>query len=75
MAKKLLKQKQLSFDQKIEWVYMHSFSRKPSKYEIKNASKFISLLKEMGNAGEESLTPWKEYCHSIFNLKEFIYLM
>jgi hypothetical protein len=75
MAKKLLKQKQLSFDQKIEWVYMHSFSRKPSKDEIKNASKFISLLKEMGNPEEESLTPWKEYCHSIFNLKEFIYLM
>jgi hypothetical protein len=32
-------------------------------------------LKEMGNAEEESLIPWKEYCHSIFNLKEFIYLM
>jgi len=75
MAKKLLEQKQLSFDQKIEWVYMHSFSRKPSKDEIKNAKKFISQLKEMENIEDESLTPWIDYCHSIFNLKEFIYLM
>ena len=35
MAKKLLQQKQLSFDQKIEWVYMHSFSRKPQKMKLK----------------------------------------
>lgn len=75
MAKKLVQQKQLSFDEKIEWVYMHSFSRKPTKEEIKNARMFISLLEGMENVKDKSVTPWKDYCHSIFNLKEFIYLM
>jgi hypothetical protein len=79
MAKKLLNQNNLSFSQKIEWVYMHAFSRKPSTAEIKNATKFISLLKELKNTKtsdlDNSLEVWKEYCHSIFNLKEFIYLM
>ena len=79
MAKKLLNQNNLSFSQKIEWVYMHAFSRKPSTAEIKDATKFISLLKELKNTKtsdlDNSLEVWKEYCHSIFNLKEFIYLM
>ena len=79
MAKKLLNQNNLSFSQKIEWVYMHAFSRKPSTKEIINAEKFISLLKEIKNTNnpslDMSLEVWKEYCHSIFNLKEFLYLM
>ena len=79
MAKKLLNQNNLSFSQKIEWVYMRAFSRKPSTAEIKDATKFISLLKELKNTKtsdlDNSLEVWKEYCHSIFNLKEFIYLM
>ena len=79
MAKKLLAQSDLSFHQKIEWVYMHAFSRKPSENEISNASKFVSLLEEMKKNVDPdvdmNLEVWKEYCHSIFNLKEFLYLI
>ncbi|MDO5980765.1 PSD1 and planctomycete cytochrome C domain-containing protein [Flavivirga spongiicola] len=79
MAQKLLDQKGLSFHQKIEWIYMHAFSRKPSTEEIANATKFISLLEEMKKTEnfdlDMNLEIWKEYCHSIFNLKEFLYLI
>ncbi len=79
MAEKLLAQNDLSIHQKIEWVYMNAFSRKPSIEEITNASKFISLLEEMKKTEvsdvDIDLEVWKEYCHSIFNLKEFLYLI
>ncbi|MEX0315508.1 MAG: PSD1 and planctomycete cytochrome C domain-containing protein [Allomuricauda sp.] len=79
MAEKLLAQKNLSFDEKIEWIYLRAFSRKPTEKEIDNASKFIGMIEDMKKteAVDEAidLEVWKEYCHSIFNLKEFIYLI
>ncbi|MGX1928806.1 PSD1 and planctomycete cytochrome C domain-containing protein [Flagellimonas sp. 2504JD4-2] len=79
LAQKLLAEKDLSFDQKIEWIYMQTFSRKPTEKEIDNASKFMIAIKAMKDIDEmdenKDLEVWKEYCHSIFNLKEFIYLI
>ncbi|MGW9685319.1 PSD1 and planctomycete cytochrome C domain-containing protein [Flagellimonas sp. 2504JD1-5] len=79
MAEKLLTQKNLSFKEKVEWIYMRTFSRKPTEKEIDNASKFIATIEAMKNTedfeGNKDLEIWKEYCHSIFNLKEFIYLI
>ncbi len=78
MAQKLLNQKGLSFNQRIEWIYMHAFSRKPTAEEVTNASKFIKQLEDMKKtnaATDFDLEIWKEYCHSIFNLKEFLYLI
>ncbi len=79
MAGKLLAQKNLSFDQRIEWIYMQMFSRKPTEKEIDNASQFMAAIEEMkdmdGADENRDLEMWKEYCHSIFNLKEFIYLI
>ncbi|MEM9141704.1 MAG: PSD1 and planctomycete cytochrome C domain-containing protein [Bacteroidota bacterium] len=79
MAQKVLAQEDLSFDQKIEWVYLRTFSRKPTEKEIDNASQFmatVKAMKEQANRDEkEDLDIWKEYCHSLFNLKEFIYLI
>lgn len=81
MAKKLLQQNNLSFDQKIEWIYMRAFSRMPSEEEINKAKSFISALEKMeknptdkDDSDNETMI-WKDYCHSIFNLKEFIYLI
>ena len=80
MAKQLLTQKELTFDQKIEWIYMRTFSRKPSAEELAKAATFIEVLRGMENQSEEEgldkeTNIWKDYCHSIFNLKEFIYLI
>lgn len=80
MAEKLLKQDDLSFKERIAWVYMHAFSRTPSEEEVANASAFIKQLTNMKKADNTNtnyvdLEVWKEYCHSIFNLKEFLYLI
>ncbi|MEX0288372.1 MAG: PSD1 and planctomycete cytochrome C domain-containing protein [Flavobacteriaceae bacterium] len=79
MAKKVLSQPALNLDQRIDWIYQRAFSRKPTTEEIEKARTFISMLEQEHQEGEEQLTRellvWKSYCHSIFNLKEFIFLI
>jgi len=79
MAQKLLTQKELSFEDKVSWIYARTFSRKPSVEEQKKAKEFISILQKMEGQKEENVNQelelWKQYCYSIFNLKEFIYLI
>lgn len=79
MAEKLLSLGKLTFNQKIDWIYMRAFSRKPTAQELQKSTEFIGTLQkmeppeEMGVNGEKEV--WKAFCHSIFNLKEFIYLI
>lgn len=79
MAQKLLAQGELPFEDRIEWVYLRAFSRKPTTDELDKAAEFMEMLKKMEHQQEkemdEELMIWKEYCHSIFNLKEFLYLI
>ncbi|WP_232622903.1 PSD1 and planctomycete cytochrome C domain-containing protein [Pareuzebyella sediminis] len=78
MAQHLLAQ-DLDFTQKIEWVYLHAFARKPTPDELQQAEQFMADLKKMEAEGEPyidvALDSWKDFCHSIFNVKEFIYLI
>ncbi|GAA3556951.1 PSD1 and planctomycete cytochrome C domain-containing protein [Snuella lapsa] len=79
MAKKLLSENGLSFEERIAWIYMRTFSREPSEEEVAHASEFIKQLAAMKkidyNATDMDVELWKEYCHSVFNLKEFLYLI
>jgi hypothetical protein len=79
MAKNLLDQSSLSMDDRFIWIYQRAFSREPSAGEIENAKSFIANLARLHVVKDEevlmSLSIWKDYCHAIFNLKEFIYLI
>lgn len=79
MAQKLLQKGNLSTAEKIEWIYTRTFSRKPTDKEIEKASDFIKTLQALEHDKESELDQetmiWATYCHSIFNLKEFIYLI
>lgn len=79
MAKKLLAEGELSFEQKVSWLYTRAFSRQATTEELEKAKKFIAMLQNMEDSIEietdKELELWKQYCHSIFNLKEFIYLI
>ena len=79
MAKKITSLKEYTFKDKVDWIYIRSFSRKPTANELKKANEFFNLLKSMEHPTENRLDKetsiWKDYCHSIFNLKEFIYLI
>jgi hypothetical protein len=67
------------FEDRIGQVFLKAFSRPPSNLEIDKARTFFEeqqalLSKEMGAKYlEEHL--WKSYCHTIFNMKEFIFLI
>ena len=79
MAEKLLEKGLGSFEEKVQWIYMQAFSRLATSEELKKASNFFDMLKTMKGkadaADNQEMALWKEYCHSIFNLKEFIYLI
>ncbi len=79
MSQKLLTNKEFSFEDKVSWIYMRTFSREPSTDELQKAKEFMEMLQKLEPQKEDKTNLeqelWKQYCHSIFNLKEFIYLI
>ena len=79
MAEKLITQIGLSFEEKVSWIYLRSFAREPTAEELNKAKEFMAKLNKLepkkANKNDQELEFWKQYCHSIFNLKEFIYLV
>ncbi|GJM29975.1 MAG: cytochrome c [Cyclobacteriaceae bacterium] len=67
------------FEARVKSIYLTAFSRIPQEVEIQEARAFFkeqaSLLQSVTKEtyGEEEL--WKSYCHTIFNMKEFIFLI
>ncbi|MCB0667420.1 MAG: PSD1 domain-containing protein [Saprospiraceae bacterium] len=63
-------------EKKIRKVYLQAFSRQPTEAEIKEALDFLKD-QEIKYSAEQNieLLIWSDYCHSIFNMKEFIYLL
>jgi len=67
------------FEDRVNLVYLTAFARYPKETEIQQASEFfneqLALLgyQESNRQIEKEL--WKSFCHSIFNMKEFIFLV
>lgn len=78
MATNLLANKNRSFDHKIQWIYERALSRQATSEEIADAKSFMQqltvLYKKQPTALNDDKAIWKDYIHSVFNLKEFIYL-
>ncbi len=65
-----LEQKNFRSDEdKIRWIYKICFARAATETETEDAKAFLQRLK-----GKNNGTVWKDFIHTIFNLKEFIYL-
>ncbi len=79
MAKDVIDQTKQSRDKKLEYIYLKALSRKPSEEEITKANEFLKQLAQThgveSSAIDTDLNIWKDFCHSVFNLKEFIYLI
>jgi hypothetical protein len=79
MAKKLMQPNNKTVEDRIQSAYITVFARPAVEDEIKRATAFLEELagvhkvnpKEIWNSTEI----WKDYCHSLFNLKEFIFLI
>ncbi|MDB2526618.1 DUF1553 domain-containing protein, partial [Mariniblastus sp.] len=76
-AERLIKQGK-SRQQRINDVYLTAIGRPPTTIESQNASDFIDLqAKSLGVAADgidNNLEVWRDFCHVVINLKEFIYI-
>ena len=79
MAHRLLGSDAKSFEERVSWIYTRALARGPSMAEVQKAKEFMAMLEKLETPstaqGNQELELWKHYCHSIFNLKEFIYLI
>lgn len=61
----------IDFTEKVEKVFWRAFARPPSQEEVQQATQFFAELEGQGPIE----THWSAYCHTIFNMKEFIFLL
>lgn len=69
-AERLITQVPDNFEKRVELIHLSAYGRKPTKQEIEKA---VEITKDLDCGSEMEL--WKNYCHLIFNTKEFIHLM
>ena len=78
MVKKMNEKGISGFTPRIQWIYQRAFSRNPSEEEIISARSFYESLKKKHQGKDKKLLDemiWKDFIHTHFNLKEFIYLI
>lgn len=80
-AERLVKMPQTGFESRVQFVYRQAFARLPRESEIRAARQFFDQRQAIPTSvnGQPSLMPddvqlWADYCHVLFNVKEFIYL-
>ena len=65
--------------QKVDHLFLTALSRPPTEEETTQALAFIrEQARHFGlpdDAASDDARPWAAYCHVVFNLKEFIYLI
>ncbi|MEZ4774668.1 MAG: PSD1 and planctomycete cytochrome C domain-containing protein [Bacteroidia bacterium] len=68
-----------SREARIAAIYQRAFSREPTTEDIRQAEEFLKMQAVYYGCedGQEMDEPqiWADYCHTIFNLKEFIHLL
>ena len=77
-AKAILADPQPSPEERIKAIYLESFCRFPSKQEVAEAMSFLKKQAEAyGLRAEDRLQNekvWTDFCHVMFNVKEFVFL-
>ncbi len=61
-----------TFEEQIEEIFWRAFARAPSSTEIQEAKNFFAEIEGETTSPQEA---WSSYCHTIFNMKEFIFLL
>ena len=77
-ASRVLADQALAPQQRVVQLYQAAFSRTPGETELADALKFIDdQAARYGFPREQrftSLEPWKDLCHVMFTVKEFIFV-
>jgi hypothetical protein len=60
-------------------MYRQAFARRATKVEIEEALRFLDEQATTYGIDHEALSadprPWKDLCHTLFNMKEFIHIL
>jgi len=77
-ANQLIKE-QDSFEERVNKIYMRAFSRLALDHEVEQARWFFAeqqnLLENEVAFNQMEFELWKSYCHTIYNSKEFLFLI
>ena len=78
-ARELIAFKELGAAERIQIMYQTAFSRDPKEEELAEGIQFLETqARTYGFSGREWVNdsrPWADYCHALFNMKEFIHLI
>ncbi len=78
-AKRIIEIKEASFEDRINDIFECAFSRTPSQDEIVEAGEIMKTIAQKYNKTWTDMVDdpllWADYCHIIYNTKEFIYLL
>lgn len=66
-AERILAEDKHSTENRIRNIYLKAFCREPSESEMEFAEEFLE------NSGDDPQR-WADFCHVIFNVKEFVYI-
>ena len=79
MAQRMLAQLDRSTEGKVQWIYQRALTRVARKEEIEKARAFLQQQTKKyvtdGPLADYPEAVWADYCHAIFNTKEFVYLL
>ncbi len=79
MAQLVLSEEPMNQEERIGFIYLRALSREPTEEELQKAGDFLQMLAQSYDlsdaAAVNSPEVWQDYCHSVFNMKEFIYLI
>ena len=77
MAQRVIAKTELDTRERIQQIYLWAFARPAQEEEVNQAMTFLEQQAEVHQAKDisTSIAVWKDYCHTIFNMKEFIYLI
>ncbi len=77
-ARRLLQNKELSSEERIDQIYQSAFSRSPTSRELSDALAFLEeQISEHGLSNEKGFADervWADLCHVMMNVKEFIFI-
>ena len=78
-AGQLVTLKELDAEGRINHMYLTAFARHATDEEIEGALDFLSnqaaTYAIASDAWLNDTRPWKDYCHAVFNMKEFVHLI
>jgi len=75
LAEHLLAQNVPSTEARIQYLYKRAFAREASSLEVDQGRAFLAQQAALQESTLDSTIVWADYCHNLFNLKEFIHLL